>query len=90
MCEPEVRSFPHQTFQGSRSGIEFTAGQLIDGGQQAHLGVYRGTPVAEDRVELSFVQAYSSDTYSDQVRKTLVMSRTEDGWRIVEERAQAL
>lgn len=37
------------------------------------------------RAEVVFQQAYSSETYSDRVRKRLVLERKEDGWRIVRE-----
>lgn len=37
------------------------------------------------RAEVVFQQAYSSETYSDRVRKRLVLERKDDAWRIVRE-----
>ena len=37
------------------------------------------------RAEVVFQQAYSSQTYSDRVRKRLVLERKDNGWRIVRE-----
>ena len=38
-------------------------------------------------MSVSFDQAYTSDTYSDQVRKTQVLVWQEGAWKIAEERA---
>jgi tetratricopeptide (TPR) repeat protein len=37
-----------------------------------------------------FTQGYQADNYRDRVRKTLTLSRTESGWRIVREDSQPL
>ncbi len=43
--------------------------------------------VSGDRASVSFVQSYTSDTFSDTVAKTLVLERAPTGgWQIVEER----
>ncbi len=41
-----------------------------------------------DRLEVSFDQAYESDTYSDQVRKTLTLVWEDGGWKIAAERSE--
>lgn len=41
--------------------------------------------VGEDRVRVSFVQEYQSDTFSDQVNKVLEYKSTGAGWKIVRE-----
>ncbi|GAB3672781.1 L,D-transpeptidase Cds6 family protein [Salinisphaera aquimarina] len=43
------------------------------------------TPVSDDRVQVDFVQRYESPSYSDQVKKRLLMQRTRAGWRILRE-----
>jgi tetratricopeptide (TPR) repeat protein len=42
-----------------------------------------------DRVVVTFVQAYRSDSYADRVRKRLIMDRAGDGWKISSERTIA-
>ena len=39
----------------------------------------------EDRASVTFLQAYESDTYSDQVTKTLNLVKRESGWKILGE-----
>jgi hypothetical protein len=46
----------------------------------------RTVELAADRVSVSFDQAYASDNFSDQVRKTLVMVWQDEAWKIAEER----
>jgi len=41
--------------------------------------------LGEDRVRVNFVQEYKSDTFSDQVSKTLEFKSSKDGWKIVRE-----
>ncbi len=41
--------------------------------------------IADDRARVTFVQGYESPTYSDQVKKRLLMQRTRAGWRILQE-----
>jgi tetratricopeptide (TPR) repeat protein len=43
---------------------------------------------AADTAEAEFTQAYQADDYEDRVRKTLTLSRTDSGWRIVQETAR--
>ena len=43
------------------------------------------TKIGEDRVRVSFVQEYQSDTFSDQVNKVLEFKSTPSGWKIVRE-----
>jgi hypothetical protein len=43
-----------------------------------------------DTAQAEFVQGYSSGNYEDRVRKTLTLSRTPSGWRIVREDSQPL
>ena len=42
-------------------------------------------PESDDRAAVTFLQAYESDTYSDQVTKTLALVKREDGWKIIGE-----
>ncbi len=39
-----------------------------------------------DRARVSFVQSYRSNTYSDRTRKTVLMTRTGNDWKILSER----
>ena len=41
--------------------------------------------IGADRVRVSFVQEYQSDTFSDQVNKVLEFKSTPSGWKIVRE-----
>jgi len=41
--------------------------------------------VGDDRVRVTFVQEYQSDTFSDQVSKVLEFKSGSDGWKIVRE-----
>jgi sugar lactone lactonase YvrE len=41
---------------------------------------------SEDRAQVSFVQTYRSDLYSDKVDKILTLEREADGWKILFER----
>ncbi|MES2682848.1 MAG: tetratricopeptide repeat protein [Pseudomonadota bacterium] len=43
------------------------------------------TKIGADRVRVSFVQEYQSDTFSDQVNKVLEFKSTPSGWKIVRE-----
>ncbi len=45
-------------------------------------------PVSSERARVSFDQAYRSDTFSDEVRKTLELVREDGRWRILEERVE--
>jgi uncharacterized protein (TIGR02266 family) len=45
----------------------------------------RHQPVGTDRVSVTFSQAYSSDTFSDSVPKTLELVWEEGGWKIASE-----
>ena len=51
------------------------------------IGNARTVELGPERVSVSFDQAYTSDTYSDQVRKTQVLVWQEGAWKIAEERA---
>ncbi len=51
---------------------------------QIELGSF-STEVEGDSARVTFDQAYRSNSYRDVVRKTLVMVREPDGWRILEE-----
>ncbi len=58
------------------SSIQVTLDQIVP--------VVRG-----DRAGVTFVQSYTSDTFSDSVSKTLVLERAASGdWQIVEERVE--
>ncbi|MDH3647815.1 MAG: tetratricopeptide repeat protein [Gammaproteobacteria bacterium] len=46
--------------------------------------------LGETRARATFVQGYRSDTYQDQVIKTLNMSRTNAGWQITSEVSEAI
>ena len=41
--------------------------------------------LSPDRAEVSFLQSYRSERFSDRVRKTLVMVREAGGWKIAAE-----
>lgn len=41
----------------------------------------------EDLARITFLQAYESDTYRDQVTKTLTLVRRDEGWKILEEKS---
>ncbi len=43
-----------------------------------------------NRARVSFSQTYRSDSYRDKVGKTLILSREDEVWRIVEERVDAV
>ncbi len=43
-----------------------------------------------DRARATFVQGYRSNTYQDQVIKTMTMRRTTSGWQIVSEVSEAI
>lgn len=42
-------------------------------------------PLSENRLRVSFVQLYRSNTYRDRVLKTLILERSRGGWRIIRE-----
>ena len=46
--------------------------------------------VNESRVQVSFIQEYQSDIYSDKVLKTLDLIRENSGWKIVKEASWTL
>ncbi|MDH3746406.1 MAG: hypothetical protein OES47_15010, partial [Acidobacteriota bacterium] len=50
----------------------------------------RQETVGEDRVEVVFAQSYNADSYSDRVRKTLLLALETDGWRIAGETAEPI
>ena len=43
-----------------------------------------------DQAKAEFTQEYQADNYEDRVHKTLTLSRTESGWRIVGEDSRPL
>lgn len=43
------------------------------------------TTMINDDVQISFDQNYNSSNYSDRVRKQLVLTAEEDGWKIIRE-----
>jgi uncharacterized protein (TIGR02266 family) len=44
----------------------------------------------ESRTRVTFEQAYSADSYSDRVLKTLVMVKEDDSWKILSEQSEPL
>lgn len=42
----------------------------------------------EDHAQATFVQQYQSDTFSDRVRKTLLLKQSDDHWLIVQENSK--
>lgn len=56
---------------------------------QVDLDNFRVRARGEDRLDVTFVQRYRSDTYQDRVRKELSLVRTADGWKIISERTIA-
>ena len=46
--------------------------------------------VNDSRFQVSFIQAYQADTYSDQVLKTLELAWENGAWAIVEETSRPL
>ncbi len=51
------------------------------------LSALEAEPVSEQRARVSFDQSYTSDNYSDTVRKTLELIRQGSAWKILAERA---
>jgi hypothetical protein len=51
------------------------------------LGPITSSEVGEDRMSATFSQAYATETYSDEVLKTLVLEWKEGTWKIIEERS---
>ena len=51
------------------------------------LGPITSSEVGEDRMSATFSQAYATETYSDEVLKTLVLEWQEGTWKITEERS---
>jgi hypothetical protein len=45
-------------------------------------------PLEPDRVVVTFVQSYRSDTFSDRVLKTLELARRDGAWKIVREQSE--
>ncbi|MDH3743795.1 MAG: tetratricopeptide repeat protein [Acidobacteriota bacterium] len=52
------------------------------------VAILDSTVVGEDRATVTFMQAYESDRFSDQVTKTLEFERREQEWKIVRETAE--
>lgn len=46
--------------------------------------------IDDDSARVTFIQTYESRTYSDKVRKWLLMERTDQGWRIARETSTLL
>lgn len=42
--------------------------------------------LTEEQVQITFKQSYESDTYQDEVIKTLIMVKEKEGWKIQQER----
>ena len=53
---------------------------------QVDIEATRTVELGPDRVSVSFDQSYTSDTFSDRVRKTLVLVWQDGTWKIAEER----
>ncbi len=45
--------------------------------------------VEGEMASVGFVQTYESDTFGDEVTKSLILIREEGAWKILEERAEA-
>ncbi|MGH8246832.1 MAG: L,D-transpeptidase Cds6 family protein, partial [Gammaproteobacteria bacterium] len=43
----------------------------------------------DDHAQATFVQQYQSDTFSDRVKKILLLKQTGDHWLIVQERTRS-
>jgi uncharacterized protein (TIGR02266 family) len=71
-----------------RDGWAANRRQRIERPRSIDVGVEaaRTVELAADRVSVSFDQAYSSDSFSDRVRKTLLLVWQDGGWKIAEER----
>jgi hypothetical protein len=52
------------------------------------VGPITASAIEEDRVSATFLQTYATETYSDQVKKTLILAREQGGWKIVHERSE--
>jgi hypothetical protein len=52
------------------------------------LGEITSTVLEEGRIKAEFNQAYATPTYSDEVRKTLVLVWEDGNWKIIEERSE--
>jgi len=57
------------------------------GAVSLELGTAEIKPLDKGEVEVSFPQRFTSDDYKDAVRKTLVIRKEADGWKIVREYA---
>ena len=72
----------------SRARWAATRRERIERPRSIQVGVdaARTVQLADDRVSVSFDQSYASDTYSDKVRKTLLLVWQDGAWKIAEER----
>ena len=51
------------------------------------VGPITASRIEEGLVTATFLQTYTTATYSDQVKKTLILAREQGGWKIVHERS---
>lgn len=86
-----TKDFPNT---GDSSRSDWLASRKVRVTQKASINVQVISPevtrVDADTARVSFVQTYDSPSYSDKVRKWLLMRKTEDGWRIARETSTLL
>ncbi len=54
---------------------------------QVTLSDIRVRRLVNDRMQVRFLQHYRSDSYEDRTRKQLILTRTPQGWKIVQEKS---
>ena len=54
---------------------------------KVEVAILDSAPEGDDRAKVTFLQAYESNTYSDQVTKTLTLVRDGAEWKILEEKS---
>lgn len=78
----------------SQSREQWLAERKVRVTQKASIDVQVMSPevrrIDEDSARVTFIQTYESRTYSDKVRKWLLMERTDQGWRIARETSNLL
>lgn len=80
--------------QESQSREQWLAERKVRVTQKASIDVQVISPevrrIDDDSARVTFIQTYESPTYSDKVRKWLLMQRTDQGWRIARETSTLL
>ena len=44
-------------------------------------------PVSANQVQATFIQEYRSDAFRDKTKKTLILEKESEGWKIVKEKS---